>query len=74
MQIKIKLVASLQIDRFDTRVQDYPKDTAAQQIINDIGLAENEEVIVLVNGLHAGRDTRLTDQDTLTLMPFVDGG
>lgn len=74
MRIIIKLVASLQVDRFDNRVLDYPNNISVHQVISGIGLAENEEIVVLVNGIHANRNARLVDQDTLTLMPFVDGG
>lgn len=74
MKIKLKLVASLQENRFDTRILEYPQEISANRVIADIGLAENGEIVVLVNGVHSGRDTPLSDRDTLTLMPFVDGG
>ncbi len=74
MKIKIELVASCQVGLFETKIQDYSIQPTVRQIINDVGLANHKGVISLINGVHAGSDDLLSNQDTLTLLPLIDGG
>lgn len=74
MKINIKLVASFQVGLFETKIQDYSQQPTVRQIINDVGLANNNGVIALINGVHADCDDWLSDQDTLTLLPLIEGG
>lgn len=74
MTIKIKLIAGFQVGRFEDVSQFYKQDPSVRQVIKDVGLSDCEGVTALINGIHARPDERLSDQDTLTLLPFIDGG
>ncbi len=74
MNIEIKLLASLSLERFKTELREYPLATGVRQVVEDLGIPEKEIGIVLLNGQHASLADPLADGDSLSLLPLVGGG
>jgi len=74
MDIEVKLVGLFQAGRFKQKTCNYPAGTNVQQIFDDLQLPEQHLGIVLINGLHATRETVLYDGDRLALLPLLEGG
>jgi sulfur carrier protein ThiS len=74
MEITVKLVGLFQTDRFKQRVCTYPPGTRVDDVVADLGLPRLHLGIVLINGVHAATDTRLTEGDQLMLLPLLGGG
>jgi len=74
MKITVKLFASFRVGRFKEEIRDYPAGTACGAVVADVGIAEGELGIVLVNGRHAPVGRILQEGDALSLFPLVGGG
>ncbi|OHB33926.1 MAG: molybdopterin synthase sulfur carrier subunit [Desulfuromonadaceae bacterium GWC2_58_13] len=74
MQIKVKLFAMFRNGRFKVSEFDFPEGTTCRRIVAEIGLAEEELGVIMVNGRHAQIDRILAEGDTLSLFPLVGGG
>lgn len=74
MDIRVKLVGAFQIDRFAEESRCYPPGTTIQDVVDDLDLQPGILGIFLVNGKHASAESRLTDQDSLTILPILEGG
>ncbi len=74
MQIKITLIASLSVGKFNTETREYPMMTRVKQVIEDLGIPEKNVGVILINGKHASPDDSLEGEDTLLLLPLMDGG
>jgi sulfur carrier protein ThiS len=74
MNVEVKLVGFFQTGRFKQKTCVYPAGVTAQEIFDDLQLPAQHLGIILINGLHAKRDTVLTEGDQLSLMPLLGGG
>lgn len=74
MKINVKLVGLFQDGRFRQEDRVYPQGVKVQAVIEELQLPSQHFGIILVNGVHAARETALRDGDRLVLMPIVDGG
>ncbi len=74
MPVTVKLFASLRKDRFDIENRIYRPGLTCRQIIEKIGIPENEVRLIFINGRHASLDDQLADGDTLALFPPIGGG
>lgn len=74
MIINVKLVGLFQTDRFKQQDREYPNGIKVQHIINDLQLPQQHCGIVLINGVHAGINSLVTEGDQVVIMPVVDGG
>lgn len=74
MIVNVKLIGLFQTGRFRQQERVYPEGSDVRTVVNDLDLPQQHFGIILVNGVHAGIDTVLVDQDHLVLMPIVDGG
>ena len=73
MQITVKLYGSLCFGRFDSAVREYPDGSTIQTIVTDLGIP-SEYLIRLKNGYHAPLEEVLHNNDTVSLLPMLDGG
>ncbi len=74
MEIEIKLTASLRLQRFKSKVGEFPTGTTVNQVVSETGIPNKEIGIILINGQHASLECSLQDGDTLTLLPLMGGG
>ena len=74
MQITVRLVGVFRINRFKEAFLDVPAGTIPQVVIDTLAIPLPLLGAVLINGRHAALDVPLHDGDTVTLLPFLDGG
>lgn len=74
MKVTVKLFATFREGRFKVEERDCAAGATCRGIVADLGLAEEELGIVLVNGRHASLDQELKEGDTMSLFPMVGGG
>lgn len=74
MRVKIRLFATLRIDRGKELLKDYPDGTTVTDLIDDIGIVEKDVAILLINGRDATLSQTLRDEDTISIFPPVGGG
>ena len=74
MQITVKLFAHFRNNRFKHELRTIGPDTTVGAIAADLGLAEDELGVILINGRHGSLDQALAEGDTLSLFPLVGGG
>lgn len=74
MKIKIKLFASLRVERFGEDVRECSQGSDVRRVVEDLSLPEEKIGIILLNGRHARLDDLLSEGDVLSLLPLVDGG
>jgi len=74
MRVCIKLFANFRKDRFNEAYREYPAGTECRDVIQDLGLAEAQVGILLVNHQHATHSQVLRDGDTLSIFPLIGGG
>lgn len=74
MQVTIKLVGVFCRDRFKEERRSYQETATIREIVTELGISLPLLGIILINGSHAGIDDRFSDGDTITLLPFIDGG
>jgi molybdopterin converting factor small subunit len=74
MRITVKLFATFRTDRFKIEEREVPSGTEVGHIVRELGIAESELGIVLVNARHAALDQHLQEGDILSLFPLVGGG
>jgi molybdopterin converting factor small subunit len=74
MQIKVRLIGALRIDRFKEQIVEYPDGSTVGEIAIRLQISDRSVGIALINGFHAGPDRTLSDGDTLSLLPILGGG
>ncbi len=74
MKINVKLIGLFQTGRFKQEDRVYPEGSRVEAVVEELQLPWQHFGIILVNGVHAARETVLQEGDSLVLMPIVDGG
>ncbi len=74
MKIKVKLFATLRIDRFSERVFEVEPGSTVSEVISVLGLPSQQVSIIFVNGRHAKPDMVLKEGDELSMFPPIGGG
>jgi sulfur carrier protein ThiS len=74
MTVTIKLVGPFQINRFKEDLRNYPSGICVREVVEELKISKHLLGIVLINGVHAGVEDQLNEGDTLSLLPFIDGG
>lgn len=74
MKINVKLIGLFQTGRFKQEDRVYPEGSRVEAVVEELQLPSQHFGIILVNGVHAARETVLKEGDSLVLMPIVDGG
>lgn len=75
MQIKVKLFASLrnQLGKKELDLNISGEDKV-RDIIKSLNLAEQDNFITMINGVHCKLDHHLNDGDVLSIFPMIAGG
>ena len=74
MKITINLFATFRVGRFDQEQRDLLDGITLGQVVNEVGIAEKEIGMSLVNGCHAPLEQVLCDGDSIFLFPLLGGG
>ena len=74
MKITINLFATFRDGRFKGEQRDLVEGTTLRQAIAEVGIAEKEVGMALVNGRHAPMEHALADGDVISLAPWLAGG
>ena len=74
MKIMISLYATFRDGRFKQQERDYPDGITFGQVVDDVGVNDEEIGMGLINGRHALLDCVLNDGDILSLFPMLGGG
>jgi sulfur-carrier protein len=74
MHVTVKLFASLQRGRFDTKEFELSEGKRTRDILGIMGIQESEAALIFINNTHAELDAILNDGDTLAFFPPVGGG
>ena len=74
MNVTVILVGPFRIGRFNEELREYPPGSTVQTVIDDLLLPAPLLGTTLLNGAHARGDEPLRDGDTVSLLPFLDGG
>ncbi len=75
MNVEVKLFATFRNGRFKKKnIEIDEKDTKVLDLLNELGIKEEEVALIIVNGIHSNVDRKLEEGDTLALFPPVAGG
>lgn len=74
MQVTVILVGPFKLGRFQEEAREYPPATCVREVIDELQLPMPLLGTVLINGIHAGLEDLVHDGDTVSLLPFMDGG
>lgn len=74
MRIRIRLFATLRLDRGKELVLDLAEDSTVADIIEELKIDRAEVAILLINGRDGQLDTPLSNEDVVSIFPPVGGG
>ena len=74
MHLTIQLFATFRNGRFKEAQKDFTEHITLVQVVEELGIAENEVGMVLVNGRHALMGQELCDGQLIALFPMLGGG
>ena len=74
MKITVKLFATFRDGRQKIQVIDLPESSTANEVINILGIIRSAVAILLINGRDAALNTKLAENDTVSLFPPIGGG
>lgn len=74
MNLTIQLFATFRNGRFKEAQRDVPENITLGQVVAELGIAESEIGMALVNGRHASMGQGLGDGHVVALFPLLGGG
>lgn len=74
MKITAKLFATFRDGRQKVQVIDLPESSTPNEVINMLGIIKSAVAILLINGRDGTLDTKLFENDIVSLFPPVGGG
>ena len=74
MQIKVKLFATLRINREKEQLQILPENADIKTAVKLLGIAEEDAAIIFLNGIRVTLEHHLKENDTLSIFPPIGGG
>jgi len=74
MNLTIQLFATFRNGRFKETRKDFTDNITLGQVVAELGIAEGEVGMVLVNGRHASMGQELCDGQLVALFPLLGGG
>jgi molybdopterin converting factor small subunit len=74
VRVKVKLFANFRDGRFVVEDQEHLPGTRIADIIQKLGIQQEEVGIILLEGRHAEPEQELTDGSSLAIFPLVGGG
>ncbi len=75
LKVNVRLFASVRkFSRKDNLEVNIKEDSRVSDLLSQIGIPEDEPLLVVVNECTGGKETLLQDGDTLCLFPIIAGG
>jgi len=74
MEIEVNLFATLRQGRFKKKRLHLPEDGSLGQLLDQLGIPHKGTGILLVNGRAATPNTRLGENDFVSIFPPIAGG
>lgn len=74
IKITVKLFATLRDGRFKDEIREYAHDASVSDVLRELEIPREEVSLIFVNGRAAGINSKLKEEDTLSLFPPVGGG
>lgn len=74
MLVKVKLFAYFRDNRFMEEMRELKPTTQVIDIVDDLGIDQEEVGVLMINFRHCTFDTELQDGDILAIFPVVGGG
>lgn len=74
MQITVKLFAQFRTGRFIEQQQECAPHSKVASIVQELGIAEPEVGMIMLNGRHAELSSGLEEGARLAIFPLVGGG
>ncbi len=74
MLIKVRLFATFREGRFNEKDLELPQASSLADLIEYLDIPKKDSTILLVNGLSASPDRKLSDADTVAIFPMIAGG
>ena len=75
MNVEVRLFATFRKGRFKKKnIEIIENETKVKDLLNELGIKEEEIALIIVNGKHSNVDRKLEEGDTLALFPPVAGG
>ena len=74
MKVEVRLFAVFRMGRFKTRPVEVPDGTRFRDVLEELGIPEEQVSLPLVNGRHSTLDQQLAANDVLSIFPAVGGG
>jgi len=74
VQVRVRLIGALRIDRFKEKVASYPLGIRIEDIVEQLQIPKRSVGTVLINGVHSRYEDSLNEGDTLALLPILGGG
>ena len=74
MQIKVKLFASLRKQVGEKELELNISGQKVRDVVKSLDLSENDNFIIMINGLHCKIDHPLKEGDVLSIFPMIAGG
>ncbi|MFO7887411.1 MAG: MoaD/ThiS family protein [Eubacteriales bacterium] len=75
MNVEVRLFATFRNGRFKKKnIEIVENETKVKDLLNELGIKEEEVALIIVNGIHSNVDRKLEEGDTLALFPPVAGG
>jgi len=74
MQIELRLVGALRLERFKQKTVEFPEGATIADIIQQLNIPRKTHGLVLINGRHAKVTDTPKDGDSVTVLPILGGG
>ena len=74
MTVEVKLFATFRDDNFKKKTIEMPDGCTVAEILKDLKIEFDQIGILLVNGLRAGMEQVLEENDVLAVFPAIGGG
>ena len=74
MRISVKLFSILREGRNPEETHEIRSGATVSEVVTELGIAEDQPLIIFVNGRHAQMDTPLNEGDRLAVFPPIAGG
>ncbi len=74
MFVEVKLFATYRQGRFKVKKMELAEGALLRDVIEPLGLPDEPPKILMVNGISADEDHKLSDNDVIAIFPMIAGG
>ncbi len=74
MVVEVKLFATFREGRFNEKELELPEESSVGDLLKHLKIPEKDAKIMIVNGLAASVDHKLSNQDVVAIFPPIAGG